>query len=151
MKQGEPRIKIKNKFTMIENDLYEWTIKTKRLCFPESKIVDAIIRKTNGYHKFEAQMSYRYIEKMTGIHRRNVEKYIKTLIFKNIIDRRKGPKKKYGKPVYIYKINKEHCRLPGVSTDVNGTPEPGIREMTNKETNIFIRERRKLIDNFNMN
>ncbi|MDD4901182.1 MAG: replication protein [Patescibacteria group bacterium] len=130
-------------FTMIERELYDWTIAAK-LGGPELKIVHAIIRQTNGYNRRpEAPMSFRFIAKMTGIDHRNVEKKIKKLLAKKIILRRVGDKMKWGKSVYIYRINKMTCRLPNASKEhcrvaddsavVKNTPAAVVNETPIKE------------------
>ena len=136
---------------MIENEAYEWSIKTKELGFPELRIFHAIIRQTNGYHKDEAEMSLRFFEKKTGIGHRNARKNLEDMFQKNIIFRRRGPKMKFGKPVYIYSINKKHCRLSGATpeicdtadatTGVSDTAEAGVRGTPIKYTNINIKNK----------
>ena len=130
-------------FTMISHKLYEWTM-ASGLCKQEVNIIHAIIRQTNGWdQRKEAPMSLRFIGKMTSTHHRNVDKTVKKLLNKKIIFRRAGEKMKYGKPVFIYRLNKhlrclqnasqENCRTTDVSTAVNNTPEPVVNNTPNKD------------------
>ncbi len=140
----------KKGFTRIEHPLYNWLISAK-LGGPELKIVHAIIRRTNGYGRSEALIALRLFEKMTGIGRRNVWTYLKKLLNKRVILRKRGPKTKYGKPVYYYSINKELCHLEYVRTGIDDTLEPAVNDTSNKETNINLnKEIGGLVDNMNM-
>jgi phage replication protein O, N-terminal domain len=136
-------------FTMINNNFYERILATK-IGGPKLKIVLAIVRQTEGYHLDEAPMSSRFIEKMTNIDHRNVERYIKQLLEKKIIFQRTGEKMKWGKKVYIYWLNKnlcrplygseEDCRTEDGSTAVNNTAETAVNDTPNKDINIIYKK-----------
>ena len=151
MKTSQPIIKIEENYTQIENELYNWSIHTNRLGKPQKKIFDLIVRQTNGFHRLEAPMSFRFIEKKTGINHRNVGKELEDMIYKDIIKRHSGPKMKYGKPVYIYRINKKYCRRPDDSTDIYGITEADVPEMSIKETNILKKSKKELANNMTFN
>ena len=147
MKPNQPTQKIEKNYTKIENDLLNWSVRTNIMSKPERKIFDLVIRQTNGFHKEEAEMSTRFIAVKTGIHHRNVKKYIDRLIRREIISMGFGPKMKYGKPVHKYKINKEYCYLPNTDTGINETTAIVIDGITNKDINIFEKKKKELVDN----
>ncbi len=151
METNQPIQKMTENYTQTENQLLNWLAHTNQLSKPQRKIFDLLLRRTNGYHRNEALMSFRFIERMTGIDHRNVGKPLKDMLYKDIISRRAGPKLKYGKPVYIYRINKEYCRRPDVSTDIDGITETDVREMSIKEINILKEMRNDLVDNMTFN
>ncbi|MFA5248187.1 MAG: replication protein [Patescibacteria group bacterium] len=134
-------------FTMISHKLYSWLMEAD-LGKPKLKIILAITRQTIGYHYEEAPMSFRFIGKMTNIHHRNIEKYIKELLDKEIIFQRTGDKMKWGKKIFIYRLNKniwrspyasqENCRMTDASTGVNFTPKTGVNTTPIKDTKKYI-------------
>ena len=136
--------KSKEGFTIISHELYEWAM-ASGLCKQELNVIHAIIRQTNGWNqRKEAPMSLRFIGGVTNTHHRNVDKTVKKLLNKKIIFRRAGEKMKYGKPVFIYRLNKhlcclqnasqKNCRTIDASTGVNSTPEPAVSYTPNKDT-----------------
>ena len=139
---GKEKLNIENKFFKMENGLFDWITETKELGKPERKILDAIIRRTNGYDRVEARISIRMFAEMTKMERRNVWTYVKSLLDKKIIFRRPGKKDKYGKPVYFYKINEKYRRYNHASTSENNAspdielmPMPVMKTTTIKDIN----------------
>ncbi len=137
------RLNIVNNFTKVENGLLEWKARTKKLGKPERQILEAIIRKTNGYNRVEAKISIRLFAKITGIERRNVWRYIKMMVEKEIIFRQPGEKDKYGKRIYHYSINGKYRRYNYVRLSqidakavINPTPPAVVEQTSIKDNNV---------------
>ena len=144
---GEEKLNIENKFFKMENGLFDWITETKELGKPERKILDAIIRRTNGYDRVEARISIRMFAEMTKMERRNVWTYVKSLLDKKIIFRRSGKIDKYGKPVYFYKINEKYRRYNHASTSKNNAspdielmPIPAVETTPIKDNNTILKK-----------
>ncbi len=130
-------------FMLIEHNLSKWLMAAD-LGKLEHRIVLAVIRQTIGYHREEAEMSFRFIGKMTKMHHWTVENQIENLVNKKILLRREGKKMKWGKKIYIYRLNNSIWRSfnasqekhfkNNASTDAYLTPETGVNNTPNKET-----------------
>jgi len=121
---GEEKLNITKNYFKMENGLCDWITITGELGKPERKILDAVIRRTNGYDRVEARISDRMFAEMTGIGRRNVWTYVKNMLNKKIIFRRPGKKDKFGKPVYFYSINQNYRHYNHASpSENNGSPD----------------------------
>jgi phage replication O-like protein O len=124
----------------IANDLWEFIIKSN-ISKDEFKVVGAIIRQTYGWNKKEAPISFSLFEKLTNIHRRNIQRAIILLLEKGLILRQQGTKLKFGKPVYNYQLVKKNwfkdnagCSQCDYSAVVNATTVAVVNATTIKYT-----------------
>lgn len=74
-------------FFPIANEIAEQMARTT-LSAGESKILWAILRNSYGWQRKEVRMSYNGFARLTGLHRRNVQKVIVRLVDRNIITKR---------------------------------------------------------------
>ena len=74
----------KNGFTKVPNEILE-KLASMKMAPNDWRIVCAIIRKTNGWHKDMDRISHSQFEKMTGIRRPHVARTIKRLKKRNIV------------------------------------------------------------------
>ena len=144
---GEEKLNITKNYFKMENGLSDWITKTEELGKPERKIFDAVIRRTNGFDRVEARISIRMFAEMTGIERRNVWTYIKSLLDKKIIFRRPGKKDKFGKPVYFYSINRKYRHYThaspsenNASPDIKLMPMPVVDTTPIKDSNTILKK-----------
>ncbi|MCK5358411.1 MAG: replication protein [Elusimicrobiales bacterium] len=144
---GEEKLNIRENYFKMENELNEWITKTNKLGKPERKILDAIIRRTNGYNRVRARISIRMFAKMANIDRRNVWTYIQMLLNKKIIFRYPGKKDKFGKPVYYYSINPKYRRYNyakpsenDVKADIKLTPMPAVAITPIKDSDTTLKK-----------
>ena len=147
MPENIEKLNITNNYFKMENELNEWITKTDKLGKPESKILNAIIRRTNGYNRVEARISIRMFAEMAGIGRRNVWTYLKMLLDKEIIFRRAGKKDKFGKRVYFYSINPKYRRYNYAKPSENNakpniklTPMPAVATTPIKDSNTILKK-----------
>lgn len=139
-------------YTRVANKLLEAIILSGRVCSKdEIRIALVVVRQTYGYSRKQAPISFSFFEKATKINRRNIQRAIAKLLDKGLINCRAGAKKKFGKPVYNYEINKKGYSQYDYSTVVNMTTEAVVNMTTNKEKKENFKERKKqLVDKFSM-
>ena len=134
----------------ISNSLWEY-IMASDISKEEFKVVCGIIRQTYGWHRTEASISYSMFEVMTALDRRHIARAINSLLEKELISRNTGAKMKYGKPVYKYRLLKNHWCQYGNSTIANRATEAIANRATNKDIKYKLNIGRKdLVDKFSM-
>lgn len=116
-------------FTMFPNEIYDNLLPSK-FTLREIKVILAIIRRTYGYQRTEAEISLRMFEKITNIDHWNIHKVIKKLIDSEIIFQTSGAEMKFRKSVHKYSINTESYHrwntrigvIKTTETDANNIP-----------------------------
>lgn len=145
-KQGNPQLE--DGYTKIANELLEAILRAK-ISRQDMLVVFSVIRQTYGWNRKEAEMSISLFEKMTGLHRRHIQRSIKYLLDIQLLERREAGKKKYGKPVYKYVINKKNWCQYGYSTIANTATEAIANAAPNKEIKEIYKKRKTFaVDNF---
>ena len=145
------KLQSNNNFTKYPNKILD-NILASRFGLLESKIIHAIVRRTYGYHRREAEISLRMFEKIINTDHRNIHPVIKKLVDSEIIYQTEGTKMKYGKPVYKYSINEESYHRWNTSIGIVKTTEAGINNIPIKYKKKNLKERVKSLANkFNIN
>lgn len=121
-------------FTQVPNKIIEALMKINLPAY-EGRLIQAIIRKTYGYHKSKDKISYSQFEELTGIGRRHIGRAINSLEEKNLIriDRSKS--------INTYSINEITMGLAssGITSKGNSSPE-GNSLLPKKATKILLGE-----------
>jgi phage replication O-like protein O len=91
-----PNPQIENGHLDLANEIVEQFARLN-LCPGEWRVLWAILRKTYSWHKKADRISYSQLEKMTGLDRWHVRRYLTRLIRRNIITRTgSGQRLEYG-------------------------------------------------------
>ena len=122
---------LENGFTMIADELLEALI-TARLSGRESRIVWAIIRKTDGFNKDTDRITLSQFEAMTEIPRKRCHELLARLVDKNVIIKGGDGKK------IIYGVQKNYMRwqLPPRKGTATGVPQEEDKVSPRKGTKV---------------
>lgn len=122
-------------FTKIANELLDALIKTNFSGY-QRRVLDAILRKTYGFHKKEDYVSHSQIVNMTGIKMPHVSRALKELRQRRIVTNR-------GNKIGINKDYSQWQKLPrGVSS--HSKLPIGVSGVTNRGSKVTNRGKKKL-------
>jgi len=112
------------------------------LCAGEWRLLWSILRKTYGWHKKADRITYSQFERMTGLDRWNIRRYLNRLIERNIITKTGSGQRLFYAFQKDYSLWKPLSKQTTVATVVQIDYEPLSKQTTTKENKETIKRKR---------